>query len=271
MAHTRRTARVDAIMSRPSFCISMEAAPLKLSVLIPVFNEQDSVEEILHRVAAVPVAKEIVVVNDCSRDRTGAILDRLQIEGLRVIHHGQNQGKGAAVRTALGAATGDLAIIQDADLEYDPDEYVKLIEPILEGRAQVVYGVRNLDGQKWLFRNGNRLLTLLTNLLYGSRIHDMETCYKLIPTSLFRDLDIQCNRFDMEPEITAKLLLRGYRIHEVPISYEPRGEKKLSAWRDGLPALLTLLRCRFRGPAGRKAASSVTVSNHEDTKGTKTR
>jgi glycosyltransferase involved in cell wall biosynthesis len=167
------------------------------------------------------------------------------MDGLRVIHHGRNQGKGAAVRTALKVATGDMSIIQDADLEYDPEEYAKLLQPVLEGRAKVVYGVRNLDGQKWLFRNGNKLLTLLTNLLYGSRIHDMETCYKLIPTALFRKLDIQANRFDMEPEITAKLLRRGHRIYEVPISYRPRGQKKLSAWRDGLPALLTLVKHRL--------------------------
>ena len=192
-----------------------------------------------------PVPKEIIVVNDCSQDGTGEILDRLEIEGLKVIHHHENRGKGAAVRTALSHATGDLAIIQDADLEYDPEEYVKLLRPIMEGQAEVVYGVRNLEGQKWLFRNGNRLLTWITNLLYGSGLHDMETCYKLIPTALFKELDIRCNRFDLEPEITAKLLRRGYRIHEVPISYKPRGEKKLSAWRDGMPALLTLIRCRF--------------------------
>ena len=218
---------------------------LKLSVLIPVFNERDSVEEIVHRVASVPMPKEIIVVNDCSRDGTGEILDRIQVEELRVIHHEVNQGKGAAVRTALAAATGDVAIIQDADLEYDPDEYVKLLHPILQGEAEVVYGVRNLDGQKWLFRNGNRMLTSLTNVLYGSRLHDMETCYKLIPTELFRNLEIRCNRFDLEPEITAKLLRKGCRIREVPISYFPRGEKKLSAWRDGMPALLTLFRLRF--------------------------
>ncbi len=224
----------------------VEGVPsLKLSVLIPVFNEQDSVEEIVRRVAAVPVPKEIIVVNDCSQDGTGAILDGLQIEDLRVIHHEVNQGKGAAVRTALAVATGDLAIIQDADLEYDPDEYVKLLHPVLQGEAEVVYGVRNLDGQKWLFRNGNRMLTSMTNILYGSSLHDMETCYKLVPTELFRSLEIRCNRFDLEPEITAKLLQRGCRIHEVPISYFPRGEKKLSAWRDGMPALLTLFRLRF--------------------------
>jgi glycosyltransferase involved in cell wall biosynthesis len=168
----------------------------------------------------------------------------MQIEGLRVFHHPVNQGKGAAVRTALAAATGDVAIIQDADLEYDPDEYVKLLHPIVQGEADVVYGVRNLSGQKWLFRNGNRMLTWITNILYGARLHDMETCYKLIPTELFRSLEIRCTRFDLEPEITAKLLKRGCRIAEVPISYFPRGEKKLSAWRDGMPALLTLFKLR---------------------------
>ncbi len=222
-----------------------EYPPLRLSVLIPVFNEQDSVDEIIRRVAAVPVSKEIIVVNDCSQDGTRKILDGMQMEGLVVIHHEVNQGKGAAVRTALGAATGDLAIIQDADLEYDPDEYVKLLHPITQGQAEVVYGVRNLSGQKWLFRNGNRMLTWVTNLLYGSRLHDMETCYKLIPTQLFRSLEIRCNRFDLEPEITAKLLRSGSKIHEVPISYCPRGDKKLSAWRDGMPALFTLFRLRF--------------------------
>ena len=210
-------------MQRLSF--NMEILILKLSVLIPVYNERDSIEELVRRVAAVPLEKEIIVVNDCSNDGTDEILNKLQVEGLRVIHHDRNQGKGAAVRTALKEASGDVAIIQDADLEYDPDEYEKLLNPILHNGAEVVYGVRNLDGQKWLFRNGNKLLTAITNLLYGSNLHDMETCYKLVPIALFRSLDIRCNRFDLEPEITAKLLLRGCKIREVPISYRPRGNK----------------------------------------------
>lgn len=213
----------------------------------------------MRRVASVPVSKEIIIVNDCSRDGTGEILDAMQVEDLRVIHHSVNQGKGAAVRTALAAATGDLAIIQDADLEYEPYEYEKLLQPIIAGKAQVVYGVRSLSGQKWLFRTGNRLLTLVTNILFGARLHDMETCYKLIPTDLFRSLQIRCNRFDLEPEITAKLLKKGCKIHEVPISYRPRGDKKLSAWRDGMPAITTLLRLRFRDDVAGEAGS---VSSH---------
>jgi len=237
--------RMPSCVIMPADLGPMEVCDLKLSVLIPVFNERDSVEEIVRRVAAVPVEKEIIVVNDCSQDGTGEILDSLKIEGLRVIHHCRNQGKGAAIRTALKEASGEYSIIQDADLEYDPDEYVKLLHPIIQGNAKVVYGMRNLDGQKWLFRNGNRFLSIMTSILYGANVHDMETCYKVIPTGLFRDLGIRCNRFDMEPEITARLLLRKLRIYEVPISYRPRGDKKLSAWRDGMPALLTLLRLRF--------------------------
>ena len=237
---------------------------MKLSILIPVYNERDSIEALLRRVGAVDltpaagrdaaaaparIEREIIVVNDCSTDGTPEILARLEREpvpDLQVVHHQRNQGKGAAIRTALAVSTGDYVVIQDADLEYDPADYPRLLAPILAGEAQVIYGVRSFAGQKPLLRWGNWFLTSVTNLLYGARLHDMETCYKLLPGDLFRTLDLECHRFDMEPEITAKVLRRGYRIHEVPISYEPRGAKKLSPWRDGLPALQALLKYRWR-------------------------
>lgn len=263
---------------------------MKLSVLIPVFNEQTSVEDIIRRVAAMDTSSlgarvelEIIVVDDYSTDDTKGILARLhggpaetpgqgpgsggppsledlekKIAGLRVIQHPFNQGKGAGIRTALAAATGDYCIIQDADYEYDPADIPKLLEPVVEGKAQVVYGARPLDGSggRWLMDFGNRALTWITNLLYGTRLHDMETCYKLLPTKLLRSLNLECSRFDMEPEITAKVARSGYRIHEVPISYHPRpvgaGGKKLSAQKDGLPALKALLRYRTWFPANPK-------------------
>lgn len=218
---------------------------MRLSVLIPVFNEEESLERIVARLTELPLEIEMVVVDDCSTDKTWQILESLKTPGITRLRHDVNQGKGAAIRTALSAATGDWIIIQDADLEYDPFDFPKLLEPIVEGRAKVVYGVRNLTGQKPLMRYGNQLLTFLTNLLYGSRIADMETCYKLLPRELALDLHLECNRFDLEPEITAKVLRRGYHIYDVPISYQPREQKKLSPWKDGLPALRALVRYRF--------------------------
>lgn len=219
---------------------------MKLSVLIPVFNEEEGVAEVIRQVEAIPVEKEIIVVDDCSVDRTPEILAEVQreIPDLRVIRHPANRGKGAGIRTAMEAATGDCMIIQDADLEYDPAEIPTLLQPVLEGRAKVVYGVRSFAGQKLHIRMGNRLLTWLTNQIYGIHIHDMETCYKLMRAEVARGLNLECNRFDLEPEITAKIARRGYTIHEVPISYKPREEKKLSPWRDGLPALKALWRYR---------------------------
>ena len=218
---------------------------MKLSILIPVFNEEESVKELLERVLAVPCEKEIVVVDDCSTDNTWSVLNGIQDPRIRVYRHETNQGKGTGIRTALAHATGDLVIIQDADLEYDPNDYPRLLEPILNGRVEVVYGVRDLDSQKPLLRLGNKFLTFCTNLLYGSRISDMETCYKLMPREVMLSLNLQATRFQIEPEITAKLLRRGYHIYEIPIWYKPRKEKKLSPWKDGLPALWTLLKYRF--------------------------
>ncbi len=249
---------------------------MKLSILIPAYNEENSVEAVLRRVAEmdtaaldVPVELELIVVDDCSTDATTGILARLHggpaetpgggpsqgangaldgaLPGLRVIQHGRNQGKGAAIRTALVAATGDYVIIQDADFEYDPADIPRLLKPIVDGTARVVYGARPLDGagKRWLLDFGNRALTVITNILYGTHLHDMETCYKLLPTRLLRDFGLECSHFDMEPEITAKVTRSGYRIHEVPIAYRPRaGGKKLSARKDGLPALQALLRYR---------------------------
>ena len=217
-------------------------------MLIPVYNEEDGLEEILYRVDAVPVEKEIIVVDDCSTDRTPEILRAVDWPHVRVFRHPVNLGKGAAIRTAMEAATGDAVIIQDADLEYSPEEYPRLLAPILQGRAAVVYGVRDLAGQKRFVRWGNHLLTGLTNLLYGTRIHDMETCYKVMLTPIAKSLQLECNRFDLEPEITAKIARQDYRIVEVPISYSPREEKKLSPWRDGWPAVQALFRYRSWQP-----------------------
>lgn len=222
---------------------------MHLSVLMPVYNEELTLEKTLRRVASVPLKLEIVVVDDCSTDRTWEILEAIDVENLVRLRHTVNRGKGAAVRTALSAATGDWVIIQDADLEYDPIDFPRLLQPAIEGRATVVYGARSFSGQKPLMRLGNQFLTWLTNVLYGSSLTDMETCYKLMPRALALDLRLECNRFDLEPEITAKVLRRGHRIVEVPISYVPREEKKLSPWRDGLPAVQALVKYRF-GRAG---------------------
>ena len=220
---------------------------IKLSILIPVYNEEELIGELLSRVADVHIDKEIILVDDCSSDRSWEVVSSLDIPELTALRHPENRGKGAGVRTALQHASGDVVLIQDADLEYDPNDYPKLIAPLASGQADVVYGARELDRQLPLMRFGNKFLTWVTNLLYGSRLTDMETCYKVVPTEVMRSLDLQADRFQIEPEITAKLLKRGYSIIEVPISYEPREQKKLNPWRDGLPALLMLLRLRFSG------------------------
>jgi glycosyltransferase involved in cell wall biosynthesis len=214
-------------------------------VLIPDYKEEKQVVELLRRVAAAPVDKEIIVVDDCSKDRSWELIQSANIPALRAFRHSVNQGKGAGIQTALKQAAGDVVLIQDADLEYDPNDYPKLLAPLLRGEAQVVYGARNLGGQKLMMRLGNQFLTLITNLLFGARLTDMETCYKVIPTELMRSLELKADRFQIEPEITGKLLRRGIKIVEVPVSYLPRKEKKLSPWKDGLPALAMLFQCRF--------------------------
>jgi glycosyltransferase involved in cell wall biosynthesis len=224
-----------------------------LTVIVPVFNERNTVAEILRRMRRVeiPVELEIIVVNDASSDGTDKVLAALEDSTVRVIHHPVNQGKGAAIRTGMQHARGDLLMIQDADLEYDPEDWPKLIAPILRGKARVVYGSRFTGERKdmlplhWI---GNRFLSLVTNVLYSSTLSDMETCYKLFDRSVLDGITIESDRFDFEPEITAKVLRRGHRIYEVPISYAGRefDEGKKITWRDGIAALWTLVKYRFR-------------------------
>ena len=223
-----------------------------LSVVVPVYNERNTVVEILRRMRQVdlPVDLEIVVVDDGSDDGTEKVLGALEDSTLRVIHHPRNRGKGAAIRTGLEHARGDLLLIQDADLEYDPDDWPLLLNPLLKGKAQVVYGSRftgerrNLLFWHWV---GNKFLSLVTNVLYNTTLSDMETCYKLFDRQALDGITIKSDRFEFEPEITAKLLRRGYHIYEVPISYSGRDfdEGKKITWTDGFSALATLVRYRF--------------------------
>ncbi len=227
---------------------------MKLSILMPVYNECSTIEEILRRVEAVELnglTREIIVVDDGSKDGTREILRELPpVEGLHIHYHPYNQGKGAAVRTAISHATGDILVIQDADLEYDPRDYPTLLQPIVEGRAKVVYGSRFLGPRMAMFfwhMLGNKVLTLVTNVLYDAILSDMETGYKAFRADIIRDIPLRSRRFEFEPEVTAKLLKRGHRIYEVPISYTGREYKegKKIGLKDAFPALWTLIKYRF--------------------------
>ena len=224
----------------------------KLSVIVPVYDERNTVVEIVRRMRAVelPVDLEVVVVDDGSTDGTRDVLRQLHDSTVRVITHERNRGKGAAIRSGLAQVTGDLVLVQDADLEYDPEDWPKLLAPVLKGRAQVVYGSRFTgERRNMLFLHwvGNRLLSLCTNVLYNTTLSDMETCYKLFDRELIAQIKLRASGFDFEPEVTAKILRRGVRIYEVPISYSGRefDEGKKITWRDGIVALRTLIKYRF--------------------------
>lgn len=226
---------------------------MKLSVIIPVYNEEATLVEIIGQVRATGLAAEIIVVDDGSSDRSSAILARLQNTAeppLRLLRHERNRGKGAAMRTGLAAVSGDLVLVQDADLEYDPADYAALLAPFADPAVEVVYGSRNLKRNprsSWSFYWGGRLLSWIANLLFGAHITDEATGYKVIKTGLLRDLGLETDGFEFCPEVTAKLLQRGIAIKEVPISYNPRSwdEGKKIQWQDGLVAIWTLARYRF--------------------------
>lgn len=222
-----------------------------LSVVMPCYNERATIEEIVGRVLAVPLRIELIVVDDGSTDGTREILQELRrAHGFKLVLQERNQGKGAALRRGFQEVTGDLVVIQDADLEYSPEEYPELIELICQGRADVVYGSRFLGRHRvFLFTHymGNVFLTFVTNLLYNTMLTDMETCFKVMRTEVLRSMTLRSNSFGIEPELTAKIFKRGYRVYEVPITYDGRGydEGKKITWRDGIVALWVLLKYRF--------------------------
>ena len=222
-----------------------------LSVVMPVFNERETIGEIIARVLAVPLRIELIVVDDGSSDGTpGMLRDLQQRHGFKLVLQPRNQGKGAALRRGFQEVRGDLVVIQDADLEYSPEEYPMLIELICQGRADVVYGSRFLGRHRvFLFSHyvGNRALTLLTNVLYNTMLTDMETCYKVMRTEVLRSMTLESNGFGIEPELTAKIFKRQYRVYEVPITYDGRGydEGKKIGWVDGVVALWVLIKYRF--------------------------
>ena len=233
---------------------------MKLSILIPVYNERVVVERSLALVLAAPLPenmeRELVIVDDCSTDGTWPILQRLAARepAIRLFRHEVNQGKGAAVRTAIQQATGDFALVQDADLEYDPSEYPHLLRPMLDGRADAVFGSRYMAGEQrrvLFFWHSmiNKVLTLASNMFSNLNLTDMETCYKVFRTDLLKSVPIRSNRFGFEPEIVMKCAKRKFRVYEVPISYHGRTfeEGKKIGWRDFFVAVWTLVRCRFGG------------------------
>jgi glycosyltransferase involved in cell wall biosynthesis len=221
-----------------------------LSVVMPVYNERTTIDEIIRRVLAVPLRVELIVVDDGSTDGTSEVLDNLQRELKFTLLRQTNAGKGAALRRGFAAVTGDLVVIQDADLEYSPEEFPELIELICQGKADVVYGSRFLGRHRvFLFTHylGNRIVTLATNVLYNTMLTDMETCYKVMRVEVLRSMTLKSNGFGIEPEITAKVFKRGYRVYEIPITYAGRGydQGKKITWTAGFSALWVLLKYRF--------------------------
>jgi glycosyltransferase involved in cell wall biosynthesis len=224
---------------------------VEISVLIPVYNELNTILEVVRRVQEQPFDKEIIIVDDCSDDGTRELLRATAWPpNVKLLYHDKNMGKGAGIRTGVRAATKDIIIIQDADLEYNPSDFSAVLRPIQDGVADVVYGSRFLGTHRSFMLHhyiGNKLLTIITNVLYNNILTDMETGYKAFRAPILKSVRIRCNRFDFEPEITAKVLKKGYRIYEVPIYYAGRdyADGKKITWRDGFAAMWALIRFRF--------------------------
>lgn len=230
----------------------------KLSIIIPVYNEKNTISKVINDIKKVKIKdikKEVIVVDDFSTDNTRSILKKIKENGIRIFYHTKNIGKGASIRTGLDHATGDIILIQDADWEYDPNEYPKLLKPIIENKSKVVYGSRlkaiqkNRDSIYKLHYFGNLFLTWMTNMMYNAKITDMETGYKVFTREVLDKIGpkLRAKRFDFEPELTAKILKKGYQIHEVPISFYARKfeQGKKITWRDGIKALFYLIKYRF--------------------------
>ena len=216
-----------------------------VTVIVPAFNEAATIKEVLKRVAAIDLDTEIIVVDDSSTDETLNEIEETKLPSVKIIRHSANQGKGAAVRSGLAEATGDIVVIQDGDLEYDPADFLRLYGPIASGQTRVIYGYRDFSSQTTLLRLGNKFVTFLTNVLYGVAIRDMETCYKMWRREVLDNATLTANGFDIEVELTAAFVAAGENIVQVPISYEARQAKKLRWWVDGPEAILRLIQYRF--------------------------